>query len=236
MSPQNVPQNVFAKTGCIVCNKFYDLPQLNGVSTTKWSDSMSADSYVLSQEYLLKLTAVSLDKSIFYNLPQLDGLILYRLIATAMNDYLKLLSSCGTQQWRSCEKSEHFNSRIFISEMILRSKHWVVVELCAVISISFVLKWRWALEPFSSYRSGLNKSCNEERIRKMALSLPHTFVFGCLPRCFWTSHLRFIVVLCKKSAIPDSHGHWHVYTSSFKDREWAPLSKSTDEICVCVAV
>ena len=59
---------------------------------------MSADSYVLSQEYLLKLTAVSLDKSIFYNLPQLDGLILYRLIATAMNDYLKLLSSCGTQQ------------------------------------------------------------------------------------------------------------------------------------------
>ena len=125
---------------------------------------MSADSYVLSQGYLLKLVALSPNKSIFYDLPQLDGLILYiRLITMAMNDYQKLLSSYKTQQWRSSEKSEDFNSRIFISGMILRSKRWVVVELCAVISISFVLKWQWALEPFSNYCSGLNKSRNEEK-------------------------------------------------------------------------
>ena len=35
-------------------------------------------------------------------------------------------------------------------------RRWVIVLLRVVISISFVIKWRWVLEPFSSYRC-LNK-------------------------------------------------------------------------------
>ena len=53
-------------------------------------------------------------------------------------------------------------------------KNWVVVELHAVISISFVLKWRWVLKSLPDIivePNGLNK---KERIRKMALLLPHT--------------------------------------------------------------
>ena len=64
-------------------------------------------------------------------------------------------------------------------------RRWVVGKLSAVMSIRFVLKSRWVLEPFSSYhnlQSGRNK---ERRIRKMALLLAHTFVFSCLPRGFW---------------------------------------------------
>ena len=48
-------------------------------------------------------------------------------------------------------------------------------------------KHQFCAEPFSSYHrltSGLNK---EERIRKMALLLPHTFAFSCLPRGFWAT-------------------------------------------------
>ena len=64
---------------------------------------------------------------------------------------------------------------------------WVVGKLRALTRIKFVLKWRWVLEPFSSYRrltSGLNK---EERTWKMALLLLHTFAFSYLPRGFWAT-------------------------------------------------
>ena len=64
-------------------------------------------------------------------------------------------------------------------------RHWVVGKLRAVMSIRFVLKSRWALEPFLSYHC-LNKSCQgRKKIRKMALLLSHTFAFSCLPRGFW---------------------------------------------------
>ena len=50
--------------------------------------------------------------------------------------------------------------------------------------INFVLKSRCVLEPFSSYRC-LKSGPSKERLRKMALSLPQTFAFSCLPRSFW---------------------------------------------------
>ena len=63
-------------------------------------------------------------------------------------------------------------------------RRWVAGKLSAVMSIRFVLKSRWVLEPFSSYRR-LTSGLNKERIRKMVLLLPHTFAFSCLPRGFW---------------------------------------------------
>ena len=46
-------------------------------------------------------------------------------------------------------------------------RHWVVIELCTVVSINFVLKLQSLFEPFLIYkRSGLDK---EKRITKMAL-------------------------------------------------------------------
>ena len=44
-------------------------------------------------------------------------------------------------------------------------RRWVVGKLRAVMSISFVLKSRWVLEPFSSYRC-LTSGLNKERRRK----------------------------------------------------------------------
>ena len=37
---------------------------------------------------------------------------------------------------------------------------------------------------YHCFKSGLNKERKKERMRKMALSLPHTFAFSCLPRSF----------------------------------------------------
>ena len=73
-------------------------------------------------------------------------------------------------------------------------RRWVVGKLHAMMSISFVLKSRWVLEPFLSYRC-INKSRNEERIRKMALLLSHTFAFSCLPHGFWT--LIWVLLITK---------------------------------------
>ena len=72
-------------------------------------------------------------------------------------------------------------------------KRWVVVKLRAVINISFVIKWRWELEPFSRYRC-LTKWSEQER-RKMALSVPHTFAFSCLSRGFWA--LIWVLLISK---------------------------------------
>ena len=57
-------------------------------------------------------------------------------------------------------------------------RRWVMVELRAVMSIRFGLKRWWVFRVIVIWT-------NEERIRKMALSLPHNFEFGCLPRA-WT--------------------------------------------------
>ena len=35
-------------------------------------------------------------------------------------------------------------------------RSWMVVELCTMISIGFVLKWRWVLKPFSRYDCCMN--------------------------------------------------------------------------------
>ena len=48
----------------------------------------------------------------------------------------------------------------------------------------FVPKWRWVAEPFSRYRR-LTSGLSNKRIQKMALLLPHTFVFSYLPHGFW---------------------------------------------------
>ena len=74
-------------------------------------------------------------------------------------------------------------------------RRWVVGKLLAMMSISFVLQSRWVLEPFFSYRC-LNKSRNEEKIRKMALLLSHTFAFSCLPNGFWT--LIWVLLITKR--------------------------------------
>ena len=61
---------------------------------------------------------------------------------------------------------------------------WIVVELHAVIT--FVLKWQLVLKPLA--RSLFNivvMTRKKERIRKIALTLPHIFVFSCLLCDFW---------------------------------------------------
>ena len=66
--------------------------------------------------------------------------------------------------------------------------------LLAVVNINFMLKWRWVLEPFSSYHcltSGLNK---DRRIQKMELLLPHTFAFSCLLRGFWETLSVLLII------------------------------------------
>ena len=42
------------------------------------------------------------------------------------------------------------------------------------------------LEPFLCYRCLTKWSEQRRRITKMALLLPHTFLFNCLPRGFWS--------------------------------------------------
>ena len=78
-------------------------------------------------------------------------------------------------------------------------RRWVVGKLSAVMSIRFVLKSKWILEPFSSYhnlQSGRNKERKKERrIRKMALLLSHTFEFSCLPHGFWP--LTWVLLITK---------------------------------------
>ena len=62
------------------------------------------------------------------------------------------------------------------------------------------------LEPFLSYRC-LNKSRNKkERIRKMALLLPHTFVFSCLPRGFWPL-IRVLLITKALKEVASSPAH-----------------------------
>ena len=83
---------------------------------------------------------------------------------------------------------------------------WVIVELRAVISISFVLKWRWALKAVFEISLLQDWRLNEERKKntKMALSLPHTFAFGCLPRRFWAT----IWVLLITKALKEEAAAW----------------------------
>ena len=71
-------------------------------------------------------------------------------------------------------------------------RRWVVGKLHAVMSIRFVLKSRWVLEPFLCYRCLTKWS---EQRTKMALLLPHTFLFNCLPRGFWS--LIWVLLITK---------------------------------------
>ena len=68
-------------------------------------------------------------------------------------------------------------------------RHWVVVELRAVISISFVLKWRWVLlnrlRDIIVEHSGLNNLERKKEYEKWHFHDRTLFAFSCLPRGFW---------------------------------------------------
>ena len=79
-------------------------------------------------------------------------------------------------------------------------RHWVVVELCAVVSISFVLKSQWALEPHSHYLCycWLAKWLKQRKCRKNNTFLLHTSYIAVFRKDFIQPYESWLIIKALK--------------------------------------
>ena len=95
------------------------------------------------------------------------------------------------KSWKKWRPSQRIEARVCCEQLLkveleLRRNQWsgkILVE----VWIHFVL------QP-CEYLSHSRDIFVEERIRKMAFLLPHTFVFSCLPQGFWESILVLLII------------------------------------------